>query len=164
MDFFKQIKQPAKYEATIIEKGKSHLKGCKLTEEHKRKIGEASKNRTWTKESRKKLSESHKGVPKTDQQKTNLSESISKFRYQGKTLRALSIELGVHKDTIKKHLNRYGHLDNIYNDIKPQSYNGKTVTEWSDALGFSTTSIRNHLTTHGHLDILIKKSKRSKTK
>ena len=50
MDFFKQIQEPALYDAEVIEKRPAWNKGLPLSEEHKRNISEARKRKLGIKE------------------------------------------------------------------------------------------------------------------
>jgi len=59
----------------------SFRKGLKLTEEHKKAISDALKNRSLSEETRKKLSESHKGKKHTEEARQKMSKS-----HKGKTL------------------------------------------------------------------------------
>jgi hypothetical protein len=56
--------------------GPPSRKGSKLTEDHKKKIGESNKGKIRTKETLLKLSESHKGYKPTEETKRKFKENI----------------------------------------------------------------------------------------
>lgn len=57
--------------------GKKYLLGCKLTEEHKRKIGEKIRGNRHTNETKLKMSMSHKGKKLSEEHKLKISASLS---------------------------------------------------------------------------------------
>jgi len=59
---------------------KMSRKGCTLTEEHKRKIGDAGKGKKHTEEAKRKMSEAKKGKIFSEEHRLNISKSrIGKF-------------------------------------------------------------------------------------
>lgn len=83
-------------------------------------------------------------------------------RYKGRdypSIKAAAKEIGVARSTISKHLDKYGHLDNL---LKHPSSEPVKVTmgnnEWSSInsaareLGFSPSAIQQRLARHGHIE------------
>lgn len=55
--------------------GKGNVKGCKFSEEQKRKISESLKGYKHTEETRRKMSEGHKGLKRSEETKRKMRES-----------------------------------------------------------------------------------------
>jgi predicted transcriptional regulator len=70
--------------------------------------------------------------------------------HKGKTVAQWAQELNCCQATIRDHIKKHGHLD----DVKPKKvyYKGKTYAEWAQELNVTTNRISGHLKKNGHLD------------
>ena len=66
------------------------FKGCKLTEETKKKISDSHKGKIFTKETKRKMSEAHKGKIFTKETKRKISETLKGTQVPEETRRKMS--------------------------------------------------------------------------
>jgi hypothetical protein len=86
---------------------KNHFYGKKFTQEHKEKIGKASKGRTHTEETKKKMSEAQKN--KSEETRKKLSEAHkgkTKFKNEEERLEAIKLSKLKYKNKIKQLKNK----------------------------------------------------------
>lgn len=74
-----------------------------------------------------------------------------------RSIRAAAREIGMHKETIRCHMHRYGNIDLLGSWRVPCVWNGKcypTIKAAAAASGFSPATLFGHLRRYGNLDRL----------
>ena len=80
----KNISDETRRKMSLSAKGRTpYNKGKHLSEEHKKKIGEANKGKTMSEESKKKISTANKGKNRSEETKQNISEVKKKLYSSG---------------------------------------------------------------------------------